>query len=107
LPGRSDPATAIAERVEACAMIVGQSVGTAATSAMVAIGAGVAVRRAALAHIVYNVAVGIIGILLLGPLAAVGRWVGDNGAKPRSVWVGRTRGVDLGRMSLSDCTGPG
>ena len=46
-------------------------------------------------------------ILLLGPLAAVGRWVGDNGAKPRSVWVGRTRGVDHGRMSLSGCTGPG
>jgi len=40
---------------QACAMIVGQSVGTAATSAMVAIGAGLAVRRAALAHIVYNV----------------------------------------------------
>ena len=43
---------------QACAMIVGQSVGTAATSAMVAIGAGLAVRRAALAHIVYNVSVG-------------------------------------------------
>jgi phosphate:Na+ symporter len=47
---------------QACAMIVGQSVGTAATSALVAIGAGLAVRRAALAHIVYNVTVGIIGI---------------------------------------------
>ncbi len=58
---------------QACAMIVGQSVGTAATSAVVAIGAGLAVRRAALAHIVYNVAVGIIGILLLSPLAAAGR----------------------------------
>jgi phosphate:Na+ symporter len=61
---------------QACAMIVGQSVGTAATSAMVAIGAGLAVRRAALAHIVYNVSVGIIGILLLGPIAAGARWVG-------------------------------
>src|SRR5215472_256343 len=61
---------------QACAMIVGQSVGTAATSAMVAIGAGLAVRRAALAHIVYNVSVGIIGILLLGPIAAAARWVG-------------------------------
>src|SRR5215467_750207 len=61
---------------QACAMIVGQSVGTAATSAMVAIGAALAVRRAALAHIVYNVAVGIIGIVLLGPIAAAGRWVG-------------------------------
>jgi phosphate:Na+ symporter len=62
---------------QACAMIVGQSVGTAATSAMVAIGAGLAVRRAALAHIVYNVSVGIIGILLLGPIAAAAGWVGS------------------------------
>ncbi len=61
---------------QACALIVGQSVGTAATSAMVAIGAGLAVRRAALAHIVYNVAIGIIGILLLGPMAAASHWVG-------------------------------
>ena len=50
---------------QACALIVGQSVGTAATSALVAIGAGLAVRRAALAHIVYNVAVGFIGICCL------------------------------------------
>jgi phosphate:Na+ symporter len=39
---------------QACALIVGQSIGTAATSALVAIGAGLAVKRAALAHIVYN-----------------------------------------------------
>ncbi|HEV2099224.1 MAG TPA: Na/Pi symporter [Stellaceae bacterium] len=70
---------------QACAMIVGQSVGTAATSALVAIGAGLAVRRAALAHIVYNVAVGIIGILLLAPLAAAGRWVGARVDDPDGV----------------------
>jgi phosphate:Na+ symporter len=70
---------------QACAMIVGQSVGTAATSAMVAIGAGLAVRRAALAHIVYNVAVGIIGIVLLGPLAVAGRWVGARVDDPDGV----------------------
>ncbi len=62
--------------IQGCAMIVGQSVGTAATSALVAIGAGLAVRRAALAHIVYNVTVGVLGILLLGPLAAAAQWVG-------------------------------
>ena len=61
---------------QACAMIVGQSVGTAATSAMVAIGAVLAVRRAALAHIVYNVSIGIIGILLLGPIVTAARWIG-------------------------------
>ena len=70
---------------QACAMIVGQSVGTAATSAMVAVGAGLAVRRAALAHIVYNVSVGIIGILLLGPLAAASRWVGARVDDPDGV----------------------
>ena len=66
-------------------MIVGQSVGTAATSAMVAVGAGLAVRRAALAHIVYNVSVGIIGILLLGPLAAAARWAGAQFDDPNGV----------------------
>jgi phosphate:Na+ symporter len=70
---------------QACAMIVGQSVGTAATSAMVAIGAGLAVRRAALAHIVYNVTVGIIGVLLLGPIAAAARWVGAQFEDPNGV----------------------
>ena len=62
---------------QACAMIVGQSVGTAATSGLVAIGAGLAVRRAALAHIVYNVGIGILGILLLRPITAAAGWVGS------------------------------
>ena len=70
---------------QACAMIVGQSVGTAATSAMVAIGAGLAVRRAALAHIVYNVTVGIIGILLLRPIASAAHWVGAQLDDPNGV----------------------
>src|SRR6516225_1535165 len=70
---------------QACAMIVGQSVGTAATSAMVAVGAGLAVRRAALAHIVYNVTAGIIGILLLAPIAAAARWVGAQFDEPNGV----------------------
>ena len=70
---------------QACAMIVGQSVGTAATSALVAIGAGLAVRRAAMAHIVYNVSAGIIGILLLTPIVAVARWVGAQFDEPDGV----------------------
>jgi phosphate:Na+ symporter len=61
---------------QGCAMIVGQSVGTAATSALVAVGAGLAVRRAATAHVVYNIAVGVIGMLLLRPIAAAAGWVG-------------------------------
>ena len=70
---------------QACALIVGQSIGTAATSALVAIGAGLAVKRAALAHIVYNVAVGIIGILALTPIAAAARWVGTRLDDPQGV----------------------
>jgi phosphate:Na+ symporter len=66
-------------------MIVGQSVGTEATSALVAIGGGLAVRRAALAHIVYNVSVGIIGILLLGPITAAAGWVGSRLDDPEGV----------------------
>ena len=62
--------------LQGCAMIVGQSVGTAATSALVAVGASLAVRRAAYAHIIYNVSVGIIGMLLLRPMAAAADWVG-------------------------------
>jgi phosphate:Na+ symporter len=61
---------------QACALIVGQSVGTAGTSALVAIGAGLAVRRAALAHILYCVGIGILGLVLLRPIAAAADWVG-------------------------------
>jgi phosphate:Na+ symporter len=70
---------------QACAMVVGQSVGTAATSALVAIGAGLAVRRAALAHIFYNVAVGLIGLVLLGPIVAAADWVGARFDDPDGV----------------------
>ncbi len=70
---------------QACAMIVGQSVRAAAASAMVAIGRGLAVRRAALAHIVYNVSIGVLGILLLGPFTAAAGWVGSRLDDPESV----------------------
>lgn len=70
---------------QACALIVGQSIGTAATSALVAIGAGLAVKRAALAHIIYNVAIGIIGILALTPIVAAARWVGTQLDDPQGV----------------------
>lgn len=60
---------------QGCAMIVGQSVGTAATSAALGtVGGGLAVRRAALAHIIFSVVVGVLGMLLLGPLARTALW---------------------------------
>ena len=61
---------------QGCAMIVGQSVGTAATTALTMIGGGLAVRRAATAHIVFSVMVGVLGMLLLGPLTTAADWVG-------------------------------
>jgi phosphate:Na+ symporter len=57
-------------------MIVGQSIGTAATTGLVMIGAGLAVRRASMAHIVFSLIVGVLAILFLGPLTAAADWVG-------------------------------
>ncbi len=60
---------------QACAMVVGQSIGTAATSAALgAVGGGLAVRRAALAHIIFSVVVGLLGLLLLKPIATAATW---------------------------------
>jgi phosphate:Na+ symporter len=61
---------------QGCAMIVGQSVGTAVTTGLVMIGGSLAVRRASLAHIIFSVIVGVLGILFLGPLTAASDWVG-------------------------------
>jgi phosphate:Na+ symporter len=70
---------------QGCAMIVGQSIGTAATTALVVIGGGLAVRRAALAHIIFSVIVGLLGMVLLGPLAAAAYWVGTRLDDPDGV----------------------
>ena len=61
---------------QACAMLVGQSIGTAATTGLVMIGSGLAVRRASMAHIVFSVVVGILSIVFLRPLAGAADWVG-------------------------------
>jgi phosphate:Na+ symporter len=62
---------------QGCAMIVGQSVGTTATTALVMIGSSLSVRRAALAHILFSLVIGILGMLLLRPLAGAAEWVGS------------------------------
>jgi len=61
---------------QGCAMIVGQSIGTAATTGLVMIGGGLAVRRSSMAHIIFSLIVGVLGILFLGPLVAASDWVG-------------------------------
>jgi phosphate:Na+ symporter len=61
--------------LQACAMVVGQSVGTAATSAALgAMSGGLAVRRAATAHVIFSLVVGVLGMLLLAPLARAAIW---------------------------------
>jgi phosphate:Na+ symporter len=62
--------------VQGCAMLVGQSIGSAATTALVVIGGGLAVKRTALAHVIFSVSVGILAMLFLGPLAAAAHWFG-------------------------------
>lgn len=67
---------------QAFAMVVGQNLGTTATAALAAIGAGPAVKRTALAHILFNAITGIIALLILQPIAnaarEIGGWLGDS-----------------------------
>src|SRR5262249_18196556 len=70
---------------QGCAMIVGQSVGTAATTAIVVIGGNLAVRRAALAHIIFSVIAGVLGMVLLSPMAAAADWIGSQLHDPDGV----------------------
>src|SRR5262245_2066269 len=70
---------------QGCAMIVGQSIGTMATTALVMIGGCLAVRRAALAHILFSSIVGVLGMVFLGPLAAAAEWVGSRLDDPDGV----------------------
>jgi phosphate:Na+ symporter len=70
---------------QGCAMIVGQSVGTAATTGLVMVGGSLAVRRSSLAHIIFSVIVGLLGILFLGPLTAAADSVGAQVYDPDGV----------------------
>jgi len=70
---------------QGCAMIVGQSIGTAATTGLAVIGGGIEVRRAALAHIVYSLIAGVLGMLFLRPLTGAAEWVGSRLDDPQGV----------------------
>jgi phosphate:Na+ symporter len=70
---------------QGCAMVVGQSVGTAATTALAVIGGGLAVRRAALAHIAYSLVTGVLAMLFLTPLTSAAQWVGARLDDPNGV----------------------
>ncbi len=70
---------------QACAMIVGQSIGTTATTALTMVGGSLSVRRAAVAHIVFSLVVGVLGMLCLRPLASVADWIGSQLNDPDGV----------------------
>lgn len=63
---------------QAFAMVIGQNIGTTATAALAAIGGGLAVKRTALAHILFNGFTGAAALLFLAPLGEAARWLGDH-----------------------------
>src|SRR5262249_4326967 len=60
-------------------------VGTAATTGLMVMGGSLAVRRSAWAHIIFSMIVGVLGMLLLGPLTAAADWVGSQLHDPDGV----------------------
>src|SRR5262249_49851372 len=71
--------------LQGCAMIVGQSMGTTATSALVMIGGSLAVRRGGGARLGFRPGVGGLGVRFLRPLAAASEWVGSQLHDPEGV----------------------
>jgi phosphate:Na+ symporter len=63
---------------QAFALVVGQNLGTTATAALAAIGAGLAVRRTAIAHILFNSIISMLALLCLPYLAELARWSGGH-----------------------------
>jgi phosphate:Na+ symporter len=68
---------------QAAALVVGQNIGTTVTAGLAAIGASVAARRTAVAHILFNVLTGLLAFLLV-PAAVAAYAAADE----------YTRGVD-------------
>lgn len=62
---------------QAFAMVVGQNVGTTATALLASVGGSLAVKRTVLAHILFNLTLGVLAMGFLGHLGAVARWLGD------------------------------
>ncbi len=62
---------------QAFALIIGQNIGTTATGALASIGAGLAVRRTALAHILFNLILGIVALLVFRHIAFAAEWMGQ------------------------------
>jgi len=74
---------------QAAALTIGAAVGTTATSILAAIGSSVSAKRTALAHVIFNLASGLLALLLL-PLLLRGIH-----------WAQQTFGLPEGPLSLS------
>ncbi|MCU0780864.1 MAG: Na/Pi symporter [Akkermansiaceae bacterium] len=70
---------------QACAMIIGQGIGTTVTAAFTMPTGGTSVRRTALAHILFNVITGMVVMVVLRPFSGAAAWLAG--------WVGDDRGV--------------
>ncbi|MCL4192527.1 MAG: Na/Pi symporter [Thermoguttaceae bacterium] len=74
---------------QAASLVIGAAVGTTVTGALAAIGGSVPAKRTALAHILFNLATGLIAVVLLPVfLSGIG-------------WAQKHAGLDGGAMSLA------
>jgi phosphate:Na+ symporter len=75
---------------QAAALVVGQNVGTTVKAGLAAVGASTAVRRTALAHILFNAITGVLAFLLIPAVVLVDRWLDTlpGGSDPAVVIAG-------------------
>lgn len=69
----------------AAAVVIGSNIGTTGTAVLAAIGATANARRAAAAHVLFNLLTGVVALLALPWLLTLTNWVGG--------WVGAASGV--------------
>lgn len=74
---------------QAASLVIGAAVGTTVTGALAAIGGSVPAKRTALAHILFNLATGLIAVVLLPVFLALIKWAQEHA------------GLDGGAMSLA------
>lgn len=74
---------------QAASLVIGAAVGTTVTGALAAIGGNVPARRTALAHVLFNLATGLIAVALL-PVFLAG-----------IAWAQKRMGLDPGAVSLA------
>lgn len=60
---------------QAACLAIGSAIGTTVTAGIACIGASVHAKRTALAHVVFNLATGVIALVLLPALLAIIRWL--------------------------------